>query len=206
MILSRTSQYAIQALIFVATQPRGVPVLIRTIAEHLDVPLPYLAKIMQNLSRGKLIDSFRGRQGGVCLCEGGENTDLMQILTLIEGPGLTENCVLGLKVCKDETACPMHTQWQPIKSRIVKLLTRQTLGKLAAAVQSGKYRLTELPSALLAQISAAHGKEQDISPLTHAGRTGSRTGPRTSPSSAAPTASVNEASHRPPRYRLSGSA
>ena len=149
MILSRTSQYAIQALIFVATQPRGVPVLIRTIAEHLSVPPPYLAKIMQSLSRGKLIDSFRGRQGGVCLHEGGEKTDLMQILTLIEGPGLTENCVLGLKVCGDDTACPMHTQWKPIKTRIVKLLNQQTLGKLAAAVQSGKYRLTELPFAAL---------------------------------------------------------
>jgi len=149
MILSRTSQYAIQALIFVATRPRGVPVLIRTVAEHLDVPPPYLAKIMQSLSRGKLIYSFRGRQGGVCLCEGGEHTDLMQILTLIEGPGLTDNCVLGLKVCGDDTACPMHTQWKPIKTKIVKLLNQQTLGKLAAAVQSGKYRLTELPFAAL---------------------------------------------------------
>jgi len=149
MILSRTSQYAIQALIFVATQPRGVPVLIRTVAEHLGVPPAYLAKIMQSLSRGKLIHSFRGRQGGVCLSEGGENTDLMQILTLIEGPGLTDTCVLGLKVCGDDTACPMHTQWKPIKLRIVKLLNQQTLGKLAAAVQSGKYRLTELPFAAL---------------------------------------------------------
>lgn len=149
MILSRTSQYAIQALIFVATQPRRVPVLIRTVAEHLGVPPPYLAKIMQSLSRGRLIHSFRGRQGGVCLCEGGEKTDLMQILTLIEGPGLTDNCVLGLKVCGDETACPMHTQWKPIKTRIVKLLNQQTLGKLAAAVRSGKYRLTELPFAAL---------------------------------------------------------
>ncbi|MBS3917188.1 MAG: Rrf2 family transcriptional regulator [Sulfuritalea sp.] len=149
MILSRTSQYAIQALIFIATQPRGVPVLIRTVAEHLGVPPPYLAKIMQSLGRGKLVDSFRGRQGGVCLREGGEKTDLMQILTLIEGPGLTDNCVLGLKVCGDETACPVHTQWKPIKTKIVKLLNQQTLGKLAAAVRSGKYRLTELPFAAL---------------------------------------------------------
>lgn len=149
MILSRTSQYAIQALIFIATQPRGVPVLIRTIADHLDVPPPYLAKIMQSLARGKLIDSFRGRLGGVCLRQGGEKTDLMQILTLIEGPGLTENCVLGLKVCGDETACPVHAQWKPIKTRIVKMLHQQTLGKLAAAVRSGRYRITELPMLLL---------------------------------------------------------
>lgn len=170
MILSRTSQYAIQALIFIATQPPGVPVLIRTVAERLAVPPPYLAKIMQSLGRGKLIDSFRGRQGGVCLREGGEKTDLMQILTLIEGPGLTENCVLGLKVCGDETACPMHTQWKPIKTKIVKLLTQQTLGKLAAAVQSGKYRLTELPFALLEQKPAAPNAARKISVLKPAGR------------------------------------
>lgn len=157
MILSRTSQYAIQALIYVATQPRGVPVLIRKIAEHLSVPPPYLAKIMQSLGRGKLVYSFRGRQGGVCLREGGERTDLMQILTLIEGPALTENCVLGLKACGDATACPMHAQWMPIKTRIVKLLNQQTLGKLAAAVRSGKYRLTELPLAALESGAVARG-------------------------------------------------
>jgi Rrf2 family protein len=158
MILSRTSQYAIQALIYIATQPRGVPVLIRSVAEHLGVPPPYLAKIMQSLSRGKLIDSYRGRQGGVCLREGGEKTDLMQILTLIEGPGLTESCVLGLKVCGDETACPVHNQWKPIKTRIVQMLHEQTLGKLAAAVRSGKYRLTELPLSLLEASTGGSGR------------------------------------------------
>lgn len=150
MILSRTSQYAIQALIYIATQPPGVPVLNRTVAQHLNVPPAYLAKIMQNLSRGTLLHSFRGRQGGFCLRDGCENTDLMQILTLVEGPGLTENCVIGLKICSDETACPMHEQWKPIKTRIVDLLHQQTLAMLATAVKSGKYRLTELPDAAFA--------------------------------------------------------
>lgn len=149
MILSRTSQYAIQALIFVATQPRGEPVLNRKIAEYLDVPSAYLAKIMQNLCKGNLLYSFRGRLGGFCLREGAEKTDLMQILALTEGSRFTEDCVLGLKVCSDATACPMHTKWKPIKQKIVDLLTEQTLEKLAAAVQSGKYRLTDLPNAIL---------------------------------------------------------
>lgn len=108
MILSRTSQYAIQALIYIAAQPRGVPVLNRMVAEYLNVPPPYLAKVMQTLGRGKLLHSFRGRQGGFCLRDGCEKTDLMQILTIIEGAGLTENCVHGLKVCSDHrssTSC-----------------------------------------------------------------------------------------------------
>lgn len=150
MILSRTSQYAIQALIYIATQPRGEPVLNREIAEHLDVPSAYLAKIMQNLCKGNLLYSFRGRLGGFCLREDAEKTDLMQVLILTEGSGFTDDCVLGLKVCSDETACPMHARWKPIKEKVVSMLHEQTLEKLALAVQSGKYRITDLPHAVMA--------------------------------------------------------
>lgn len=149
MILSRTSQYAIQALIYIATQPRGEPVLNREIAGHLGVPSAYLAKIMQNLCKGNLLYSFRGRLGGFCLREGAEKTDLMHVLVLTEGKGFTDDCVLGLKVCSDETACPMHARWKPIKEKVVHMLHEQTLEKLAVAVQSGKYRITDLPHVAL---------------------------------------------------------
>jgi Rrf2 family protein len=149
MILSRTSQYAIQALIFIATQPKGQPVLNREIASHLNVPPAYLAKIMQGLCKGNLLYSFRGRLGGFCLREGAEKTDLLHVLTLTEGPGFAQDCVLGLKVCSDATACPMHAKWQPIKKKVIALLQEQTLEKLAKAVLTGKYRLADLPMSML---------------------------------------------------------
>lgn len=155
MILSRTSQYAIQALIYIATRPPGEPILNRKVAEYLGVPTAYLAKIMQSLCRGNLLYSYRGRQGGFCLRESGEKTDLMQIISLIEGTGFTDNCVLGLKTCSDETACPVHSKWKPIKEKIIALLHEQTLDRLAAAVQSGKYRIRDLPMALM-------GAEMDL--------------------------------------------
>lgn len=149
MILSRTSQYAVQAMIYIATKPRGEPVLNRDIAAYLNVPPAYLAKIMQSLCKGNLLYSYRGRLGGFCLREGMEKTDLMQILTMTEGVGFTEDCLLGLKICSDATACPMHTKWKPIKEKIFHLLQEQTLEKLAKSVQSGKYRLSDLPQAAL---------------------------------------------------------
>lgn len=149
MILSRTSQYAIQALIYMAAQPDSQPILTWKIADYLGVPPSYLAKIMQSLCRGNLLYSFRGRQGGFCLREGAEKADLMRIVTLIEGPELTETCVLGLKVCEDMTPCPMHTRWKPIKEKIVKILRKQTLESLAADVRTGKYRIADLPAGLL---------------------------------------------------------
>ena len=73
----------------------------------------------------------------------------MHVLVLTEGQGFTDDCVLGLKVCSDETACPMHSRWKPIKEKVVLMLHEQTLEKLALAVQTGKYRITDLPHAAL---------------------------------------------------------
>ncbi len=152
MILSRTSQYAVQALIYMATQPSASPVLNKDIAAKLGVPAPYLAKILQGLAKGNLLFSFRGRLGGFCLREGGDKINLMQILLLTEGPVFTQSCLLGLKECSDETACPLHSRWVPVKKKIMYLLEDTTLDKLAKAVESGKYRLADIPGRLFEQL------------------------------------------------------
>lgn len=152
MILSRTSQYAVQALIYMATQPRSTPVLNKDIAAKLGVPAPYLAKILQGLAKGNLLFSFRGRLGGFCLRESGDKINLMQILLLTEGPMFTQSCLLGLKECSDETACPLHFRWIPVKKKILDLLQDTSLEKLAKAVESGKYRLADMPGQLFAPL------------------------------------------------------
>lgn len=154
MILSRTSQYAVQALIYMATQPAATPVLNKDIAAKLGVPAPYLAKILQSLAKGNLLFSFRGRLGGFCLRDSGEQITLMEIVQLTEGPTFTESCLLGLKKCSDETACPLHFRWIPVKKKILDLLQDTTLEKLAKAVESGKYRLADVPARLFEQLKA----------------------------------------------------
>jgi Rrf2 family protein len=154
MILSRTSQYAVQALIYMATQPAAAPVLNKDIAARLGVPAPYLAKILQSMAKGNLLYSFRGRLGGFCLREEGKKITLMQILLLTEGAAFTQSCLLGLKKCSDETACPLHFRWMPVKKKIIELLQETTLDKLAKAVETGKYRLADMPEDLFAQLKA----------------------------------------------------
>lgn len=149
MLISRTSQYAIQSLIYIATQEADKPILSREVAERLHVPAAYLAKIMQVLCRGGLVSSFRGRLGGFCLGEQPDKIDLMRILLITEGQDFTKDCLLGLKECSDETACPMHHKWKPIKQDIIDLLQGQTLATLSEAVLTGKYRISDLPHALL---------------------------------------------------------
>lgn len=148
MIFSRTSQYAIQALIYLATQPRGQPVLNREIADSLGVPAPYLAKILQGLSRGRILDSSRGRHGGFILHSSADRTSLLDVMLLLDGSRVERECLLGLKQCSDETACPLHRKWKRVKHEVLACLGGLTLSDLAEAVQRGQYRLSDLPLAL----------------------------------------------------------
>ena len=152
MIISRTSQYAVQAMIYMATQPPLTPVLNKDVAATLNIPAPYLSKILQVLAKGNLLYSFRGRTGGFYLREDGGNINLMEIIEQTEGPNFTKNCLLGLKRCSEETACPLHAQWLPVKDKVIGLLKQTTLTELARAVESGKYRLADLPGEVYARV------------------------------------------------------
>lgn len=146
MLISRTGQYAIQALVYIGLQGAGAFINVLDLARNLDVPAAYLAKVLQELGRHGLVSSIRGRSGGFGLVVSPEKISLMQVLSLVEGEKFHHECLLGLKQCGDDTACPMHGAWKPIKTEILEVLESQTIATLALAVSQGKYRLTDIPA------------------------------------------------------------
>ncbi|WP_312262754.1 Rrf2 family transcriptional regulator [Candidatus Igneacidithiobacillus taiwanensis] len=159
MLLSKTSEYALQALIYLATQPPGQLVLSGDIWEYLKdpddprvPPRQYLAKILQDLSKSGILESRKGRGGGFVLAPGAENRNILDVVEIVERKPLGQGCVLGLKKCEDATACPVHYAWKPLKAEVIELLSQQTIGGMAAAVRAGKYRI-HLPG-----VSVARGK------------------------------------------------
>ncbi len=65
-MLSQTAEYALRAVVHLARHP-GEPCTVESIAKATKVPLSYLAKIMQQLSRAGLTTSQRGLHGGFVL-------------------------------------------------------------------------------------------------------------------------------------------
>jgi len=131
MLLSRGSQYTLQALIFLARQPEDRLCMVRDIADELAIPPFYLAKLMQPVARAGWLDTLRGRSGGVRLARGVGQLTLMDILQLTEGARFSEECLLGFKECEDASACVLHCQWRPIKEELSAHLQRHTLAELA---------------------------------------------------------------------------
>lgn len=132
MILSRTSQHAVKALLYLAARPEQRYILTKEIAAKLHLPVAYLGKILSLLSRTGWLDSCRGRSGGFHIKPMTLNVTLMEILQAVEGVESMQDCVLGHKLCSDASACVMHCQWQPIKQEIRVRLENQKLKDLLA--------------------------------------------------------------------------
>ncbi len=133
MLLSRASQYTLQALIYLARQPPDQMVMVKDMAEELGLPVFYLGKLIQAPARVGWLITARGRGGGVKLNPQAETITLVDILQLTDGHRVTRECLLGFKACEDDSACVMHCSWKPIKQELVDGLGSHTLATLAAA-------------------------------------------------------------------------
>jgi Rrf2 family protein len=130
MLYSKSAEYAIQALIYLAEKNSPEPVMVSEIAEAYNIPQPFLAKIAQTLANHKILKAFRGRNGGFKLARPADQIYIRQIVKAIDGPG-EERCVIGLDLCSDEQPCPFHKEWMEINRQIQRVLETKDLKTVA---------------------------------------------------------------------------
>ena len=143
MLFSHATEYAISAVLYLASHAESQPILVRDIASALDIPFPSLAKVVQILTRQGMLASYKGPGGGVALARPAKDMALLQVVEAIEGPGLTRECVLGIPGCSEGTAhCPLHEQWGKIRGDIVTMLGDRNIAQIARRLKGRKYVLT----------------------------------------------------------------
>ncbi len=135
MLFSRPAEYAIRAMTFLARQPAGKLAGARQIAQAEQIPRPFLWKILRDLTRRKLIRSFKGLRGGYELARPPQQITLAAILAATGDGDLLADCVLGLPQCGEENPCPLHDTWKPIRRWLVAMLEQNNLADLARAAR-----------------------------------------------------------------------
>jgi Rrf2 family transcriptional regulator, iron-sulfur cluster assembly transcription factor len=130
-MFSRSSGYAIQALTYLAGQPSGRLVGAREIATSLQIPMPFLWKILRKLSHQKLVRSFKGVRGGYELARPASSIRLSEILLVGHDDGMSGQCVLGLSECNEQQPCPLHAHWKDVREQIEKRIKNTRLSDLA---------------------------------------------------------------------------
>ncbi|MEN0054402.1 MAG: Rrf2 family transcriptional regulator [Mucilaginibacter sp.] len=137
-IFSKTCEYAIRAVFFIAHKTAtGNRVGIKDIAQGIDSPEHFLAKILQDLSRKGLISSIKGPHGGFYIDTPALARPLSEIVEAVDGNSLFYGCALGLKQCSEVNPCPLHNEFKAIRNRIHKMLNTTTIGSFNEELMEG---------------------------------------------------------------------
>lgn len=127
-MLSKTCEYAIRALIFIAQKSDlGIKVGIREIAEGIASPEHFLAKILQDLCRQGLVLSAKGPNGGFYLDKSSKTITLADVVMAIDGDKIFRGCGLGLKNCSEKKPCPLHEEFKVIRKQMYDMLKSMTV-------------------------------------------------------------------------------
>jgi len=138
-MFSKACEYAIRAMMYIFTHSgNGSKVGIKEIALHTDTPEPFVAKVLQILSRRGIVSSTKGPNGGFYMEAKSRNVPLIDIVSAIDGEDLFQRCGLGIKNCSERKPCPIHYQYKTIRDNLKEMLKNSTIQDLATGLVKGE--------------------------------------------------------------------
>ena len=138
-MFSKTCEYAIRASIFIASQSyQNKRVTIKDIAEKINSPKFFTAKILQILAKNKIVHSIQGIGGGFEIPKDKlHKINLAQIVTAIDGNEVFTSCGLGINHCSEDRPCPLYKKFKNIRKELANMLKNTNLKQLALDIKTG---------------------------------------------------------------------
>jgi len=146
MILSNTSKYAIRAVIYLAIKSKNKQKTgIKKIAEELNIPAPFLSKILQVLAKKKILSSSKGPQGGFGIGKKLSDISLYDIIVEINGKDLFNSCLLNAGSCDnnlEKNFCALHAQFEQSRNEMIRLFREKTIQELASEANAQEFEIS----------------------------------------------------------------
>ena len=140
-MISNTCKYAIRSVIYLAVNSKeNKKIGIKKISEDLELPGPFLGKIMQTLAKNKVLNSIKGPHGGFSLAKDPDEISLYDIVEIIDGTDVFNECLIGVKICENnpnhEALCPFYKRSHAVRHQLVKVFREQTIGNFAKGINN----------------------------------------------------------------------
>lgn len=136
-MLSKKTQYALQALSYMVGKQTESPILIAEIAEEKKIPLKFLENILLELRKAGFLESKKGKHGGYLFATPPEKIKLSAIFRTIEGPIALLPCVSlnFYKKCDscNEKKCGINKVMLEVRDNTLAILDKRTVADLSAA-------------------------------------------------------------------------
>ncbi len=132
-MFSKACQYGIKATIFIAVKSQeDKRVNVNEIAKEIDSPIAFTAKVLQKLTKSKIINSIKGAAGGFEIKKDQLDKIMMsRIVTSIDGDAIYEGCGLGFGKCSEIKPCAVHFKFKKIREDLKEMLETTSLKALS---------------------------------------------------------------------------
>lgn len=142
-MLSNSCRYGIRAVIYLARQPKNSGKTgIKQISSDLDLPTPFLAKILQELAKQKILLSSKGPHGGFSLLKDPRKITLLDIVKSIDGDEFFTGCVMHSGPCagkkNNRKHCSLHEDYEKIRTELIELFSKKTIFELVQKTNSSE--------------------------------------------------------------------
>jgi Rrf2 family protein len=140
-MISQTAEYALRAIVYLADQ--GEARTTQEIAAATLVPASYLSKVMQALSRARVVRSQRGLHGGFTLAKEPDELSVWDVIEAVDPIQRIRTCPLGLKA-HGAKLCPLHRRLDDALALVESAFRESTVGDLLREPSKSK-PLCEVP-------------------------------------------------------------
>ncbi|MFQ5876316.1 MAG: RrF2 family transcriptional regulator [Acidobacteriota bacterium] len=140
MHVNQAAQYALRAMMHLASVPAGTPVRARDLSRITGVPGAYLSKILHRLVARGLLRASKGHGGGFILARRPARVRLLDVFEAAGGSLERDLCVFGSGRCDAASPCPLHQSWTELNDAFYAWSSRTTLADLTGRPARGSPR------------------------------------------------------------------
>ncbi|MEI7880942.1 MAG: Rrf2 family transcriptional regulator [bacterium] len=132
-MITRETDYSMRLVLALANRKkRGIlSASSAEVAKEMDIPYRFLRKLVKRLVEGGLIESRRGKGGGVALAKAPQAISLYDIVKLTGPRGAELSlCTADPKSCNRSALCTMQREFSSIQGEVDKRLKEITIADL----------------------------------------------------------------------------
>ena len=126
--MSKNADYGLVLLMqFLRRGDLHVSLSARQLSEETNLPLPMVSKVLKVLTREGILSSQRGATGGYSLSRRASEITVGEVLSAMEGPIAMTECLDDDGGCRQESSCPVRTNWERINHAVKNVLNAVSL-------------------------------------------------------------------------------
>ncbi len=131
--INRQTDYAVRVILALAKYGEGARLSSAEIQQEMLIPPALMSRIVAQLSREGLVNTFPGRDGGLMLPRPASQISLKDVVEAFEGPILLSEClqVKGEDDCPFQSNCPVRSKWGRVQVAMMREMASITFESLA---------------------------------------------------------------------------